>query len=83
MSLDGDSRRVTSVISPARMADVEEVEVVVAHHERATLRVGDIFLKIDTAARARRAPVPMMAEDRRDQTDSREQARGSKDDPHV
>jgi aminoglycoside phosphotransferase len=26
---------------------VDEVEVVVAHHERATLRVGDIFLKID------------------------------------
>src|SRR5215468_2853752 len=31
----------------ATMADVEEVEVVVAHHERATLRVGDVFLKID------------------------------------
>ena len=29
------------------MADVEEVEVVVAHNERATLRVGDTFLKID------------------------------------
>jgi aminoglycoside phosphotransferase (APT) family kinase protein len=29
------------------MVDVEEVEVVVAHHERATLRVGDVFLKID------------------------------------
>src|SRR4051812_13745610 len=29
------------------MADVEEVEVVVAHNERATLRVGDMFLKID------------------------------------
>jgi aminoglycoside phosphotransferase len=26
---------------------VEQVEVVVAHHERATLRVGDVFLKID------------------------------------
>ena len=33
--------------SAATMADVEEVEVVVAHHERATLRVGDVFLKID------------------------------------
>ena len=33
------------------MADVEEVEVVVAHHERATLRVGDVFLKIDTDQR--------------------------------
>jgi aminoglycoside phosphotransferase (APT) family kinase protein len=29
------------------MPDVEEVEVVVAHHERATLRVGAVFLKID------------------------------------
>jgi aminoglycoside phosphotransferase len=29
------------------MADVEEVEVVVAHNERATLRVGDVFLKVD------------------------------------
>ena len=29
------------------MGDVDEVEVVVAHHERATLRVGDVFLKID------------------------------------
>jgi hypothetical protein len=32
---------------PATMADVEELEVVVAHNERATLRVGDVFLKID------------------------------------
>jgi hypothetical protein len=38
---------VTSMVIPATMADVEEVEVVVAHHERATLRVGDVFLKID------------------------------------
>jgi len=30
------------------MVDVEEVEVVVAHNERVTLRVGDVFLKIDT-----------------------------------
>lgn len=37
----------TSGVLPAMMADVEEVEVVVAHHERATLRVGDVFLKID------------------------------------
>ena len=29
------------------MADVDEVEVLVAHLERATLRVGDVFLKID------------------------------------
>jgi aminoglycoside phosphotransferase (APT) family kinase protein len=32
---------------PATMAAVEEVEVVVAHHERATLRVGAVFLKVD------------------------------------
>ncbi len=38
---------VTSVLIPAMMADVDEVEVVVSHHERATLRVGDVFLKID------------------------------------
>ena len=29
------------------MAGVDEVEVVVAHQERATLRVGDVFLKVD------------------------------------
>jgi hypothetical protein len=29
------------------MADVETVEVVVAHNERTTLRVGDVFLKVD------------------------------------
>jgi aminoglycoside phosphotransferase (APT) family kinase protein len=29
------------------MASVEEVEVVVAHHDCATLHVGDVFLKID------------------------------------
>ena len=29
------------------MTGVEQVEIVVAHNERATLRVGDIFLKID------------------------------------
>jgi Ser/Thr protein kinase RdoA (MazF antagonist) len=29
------------------MAGVDQVEVVVAHHERATLRVGDVFVKVD------------------------------------
>ncbi|TDO68151.1 phosphotransferase family enzyme [Kribbella sp. VKM Ac-2571] len=33
------------------MADVDEVEVVVAHSQRATLRVGDMFLKIDSDQR--------------------------------
>ncbi|MEU4712913.1 aminoglycoside phosphotransferase family protein [Micromonospora purpureochromogenes] len=37
----------TSVVIFATLADVEEVEVVVAHHERATVRVGGVFLKID------------------------------------
>jgi aminoglycoside phosphotransferase (APT) family kinase protein len=37
----------TPAVVPAIIADVEEVEVVVAHSERATLRVGDVFLKID------------------------------------
>jgi aminoglycoside phosphotransferase (APT) family kinase protein len=45
---------------------VDDVEVVVAHHERATLRVGDVFLKIDAdqsmtdieIEAMRRAPVP-------------------------
>lgn len=48
------------------MARVDEVEVVVAHHERATLRVGDVFLKVDADQRRTdveveamsRAPVP-------------------------
>jgi hypothetical protein len=31
----------------ATMPDVHAVEVIVAHHERATLRVGEVFLKID------------------------------------
>jgi aminoglycoside phosphotransferase len=31
----------------ATLTYVEEVEVVVAHHERATLRVGEVFLKVD------------------------------------
>jgi aminoglycoside phosphotransferase (APT) family kinase protein len=35
------------VVIPRDDADVEKVEVVVAHHDCATLRVGDIFLKID------------------------------------
>ncbi len=37
----------TPVAIAATMADVPEVEVVIAHQDRATLRVGDVFLKID------------------------------------
>jgi aminoglycoside phosphotransferase (APT) family kinase protein len=43
------------------MADMEEVEVVVAHHERATLRVGDVFLKIDTDQKRTDVEVEAMA----------------------
>ena len=35
-------------VASRTMDDVDEVQVVVAHAERATLRVGDVFLKIDS-----------------------------------
>jgi aminoglycoside phosphotransferase len=38
---------VTPVVIGVKMAVVDEVEVVVAHRQRATLRVGDVFLKVD------------------------------------
>jgi aminoglycoside phosphotransferase (APT) family kinase protein len=41
--------------------DVEQVEVVVAHNERATLRVGDVFLKIDADQTRTDAEVEAMA----------------------
>src|SRR5262249_1270424 len=48
------------------MAAVEEVKVVIAHHDCATLRVGDVFLKIDADQKRTdievgamaRAPIP-------------------------
>jgi aminoglycoside phosphotransferase (APT) family kinase protein len=43
------------------MAAVEEVKVVVAHQERATLRVGDVFLKIDADQRRTDVEVEAMA----------------------
>src|SRR3954467_11104337 len=43
------------------MAAVEGVEVVVAHNERATLRVGDVFLKIDADQRCTDVEVEAMA----------------------
>jgi hypothetical protein len=49
-------------VSYARVL-VEEVEVVVAHNERATLRVGDVFLKIDAdQARTDEAFLPASAQ---------------------
>ena len=35
------------LLTQAIIAEVEDVEVVVAHRERVTLRVGDVFLKVD------------------------------------
>jgi aminoglycoside phosphotransferase (APT) family kinase protein len=43
------------------MADVVEVEIVVAHHDRATLRVDDVFLKIDADRAAADREVESMA----------------------
>jgi aminoglycoside phosphotransferase (APT) family kinase protein len=40
---------------------VEDVEVVVAHHERATLRVGEVFLKVDADQTRTDAEVEAMA----------------------
>jgi len=50
-----------SVVMPAIMAHVEEVEVVVAHSERVTLRVGDVFLEIDGDQRRTDVAVEAMA----------------------
>ena len=54
------------MVIPAILAGVERVEVVAAHHECATLRAGDVFLKIDAdqtrtdveVEAMARAPVP-------------------------
>jgi aminoglycoside phosphotransferase len=46
---------------PAIMTAVEEIEVVVAHKQRATLRVGDVFLKIDADQTRTDVEVEVMA----------------------
>jgi aminoglycoside phosphotransferase (APT) family kinase protein len=43
------------------MAGVDEVEIVVAHNQRVTLRVGDVFLKIDADQRNADVEVEAMA----------------------
>jgi len=43
------------------MADVDTVEVVVAHDDRATLRVGDVFLKVDVDQRRTDVEVAALA----------------------
>ena len=55
------ARHTFNGLSRAIMADVEEVEVVVAHNERATLRVGDVFLKVDADQSRLDAEVEAMA----------------------
>src|SRR6185312_2581702 len=45
----------------AIVTDVDEIEVVVAHSERATLRVGDVFLKVDADQRRSDVEVAAMA----------------------
>jgi hypothetical protein len=44
---DASSHSTDFLATTVTMGSVEEVQVVVAHGERATLRVGDVFLKID------------------------------------
>jgi hypothetical protein len=51
----------TSVVIPAMMASVQEVEVVVAHSEPVTLRVGDMFLEIDADQRRTNVEAEAMA----------------------
>jgi aminoglycoside phosphotransferase (APT) family kinase protein len=43
------------------MIDMDKIEVVVAHSERATLRVGDVFVKIDTDQTRTEVEVEAMA----------------------
>lgn len=43
------------------MAGVDQIQVVVAHDDRATLRVGDVFLKVDTDQARTDAEVEAMA----------------------
>jgi aminoglycoside phosphotransferase len=52
---------VTPAAGPAIVAGVPEVKVVVAHSERATLRVGDVFLKVDANQARIDAEVEAMA----------------------
>jgi aminoglycoside phosphotransferase len=47
LGVDAAGRRRMRAGFSAITSDVAEVELVVAHRERATLRVGDVFLKID------------------------------------
>jgi len=52
---------VTAAHRVATMSGMDEVEVVVAHSERATLRVGDVFLKIDADRTRTEVEVEAMA----------------------
>ncbi len=52
---------VTRWLMPGIMAEGEEVEVVVAHNQRATVRVGEVFLKIDVDQARTDVEVEIMA----------------------
>jgi hypothetical protein len=49
------------VLFLAIMADVAEIEVVVVHNERATARVGDVFLQVDANQTRTDVEVEVMA----------------------
>ncbi len=51
----------TAVACPRWTVDVEEIQVVVAHNDRVTLRIGDAFLKIDADQARADAEVEAMA----------------------
>ena len=53
--------RVPTALCANDDGDVPEVEVVVAHSQRATLRVGDVFLKIDADQSRTEVEVEVMA----------------------
>ena len=53
--------RTRTSIEPATLVDMDGIEVVVAHSERATLRVGDVYLKVDADARRLDREVEAMA----------------------
>ncbi|MEV0617237.1 phosphotransferase [Nonomuraea sp. NPDC050404] len=56
-----DVEEVGEITEVADVAEVAEVQVVVAHNERATLRVGDVFLKVDADQTRTEVEVAAMA----------------------
>ena len=54
-------RRYELIYGEVKMPDVDQVEVVLANNDRVTLRVGDVFLKIDADQRRTDVEVEAMA----------------------